>query len=187
MKVNRRELFEERRVRSGAALAWRVVASSKKLFAQDVLLNLLIWPSPANSGIEHIVVVTMENRVRPFSGMAAECGGKQQVDVRGQRRREPRDSIRSPVINTGCPHPDPDHSYDGARVEYDNGSDGRLSARGQQRCLIPIGLRRNTNPLLRGPCPELYRLRPITSLRSLARHSRTGCSARRRKPTRLDP
>src|ERR1700745_4223848 len=22
---------------------------------------------------------------------------------------------------TGCPHPDPDHSYGGARVEYDNG------------------------------------------------------------------
>ena len=23
---------------------------------------------------------------------------------------------------TGCPHPDPDHSYSGARVEYDNGA-----------------------------------------------------------------
>jgi len=60
MKVNRRELFEERRVRSGSRVGWRVVASSKKLFGQDVLLNLPDLPSPANSGIEHIVVVTME-------------------------------------------------------------------------------------------------------------------------------
>jgi phospholipase C len=30
---------------------------------------------------------------------------------------------------TGCPHPDPDHSYEGARVEYDNGlMDGFLRA-----------------------------------------------------------
>jgi len=31
--------------------------------------------------------------------------------------------------NTGCPHPSPDHSYNGARVEYDNGAmDGFLRA-----------------------------------------------------------
>jgi len=30
---------------------------------------------------------------------------------------------------TGCPHPDPDHSYSGARVEFDNGAmDGFLRA-----------------------------------------------------------
>jgi phospholipase C len=33
-----------------------------KLFAQDVLPDLPNLPIPANSGIEHIVVVTMENR-----------------------------------------------------------------------------------------------------------------------------
>jgi len=32
---------------------------------------------------------------------------------------------------TGCRHPDPEPSYDGARVEYDNGSMRWLSARGQ--------------------------------------------------------
>ena len=62
MKVNRRELLKNAAFVSGAALVGGSWPSSKKLFAQDVLLNLPDLPSPANSGIEHIVVVTMENR-----------------------------------------------------------------------------------------------------------------------------
>src|SRR5258708_4095893 len=62
MKSNRRELLKNAALVSGAALVDASWPSSKKLFAQDVLLNLPNLPSPANSGIEHIVVVTMENR-----------------------------------------------------------------------------------------------------------------------------
>ena len=62
MKVNRRELLKNAAFVSGAALVGASWPSSKKLFAQDVLLDLPNLPSPANSGIEHIVVVTMENR-----------------------------------------------------------------------------------------------------------------------------
>jgi len=95
MKVNRRELLKNAAFVSGAALVGASWPSSKKLFAQDVLLDLPNLPSPANSGIEHIVVVTMENRsFRPFSRMAAERGWQASwLDVYGQRRREPRDSF----------------------------------------------------------------------------------------------
>jgi len=116
MKVNRRELLKNAAFVSGAAMAGALLPSSRKLLAQDSLLNLPNLPSPENSGIEHIVVVTMENRsfdhflgwlpnadgrrgdhgeskFRSFSRMAAQCGRPpSRLDVRGQRRREPRDS-----------------------------------------------------------------------------------------------
>ena len=60
MKVNRRELLRNAAFVSGAALVGASWAPSKRLFAQDVLLNLPDLPSPADSGIEHIVVVTMD-------------------------------------------------------------------------------------------------------------------------------
>src|SRR5260370_29475427 len=62
MKVNRRELLKNAAIVSGAALVGASLPSSKKLLSQDILLNLPDLPSPANSGIEHIVVVTMETR-----------------------------------------------------------------------------------------------------------------------------
>ena len=62
MKVNRRELLKNAAIVWGAALADASWPSIKKLFAQDVLLDLPNLPIPTNSGIEHIVVVTMENR-----------------------------------------------------------------------------------------------------------------------------
>src|SRR6266849_233909 len=130
MKVNRRELLKNAAFVSGAALAAASWPSGKKLFAQDVLLNLPNLPSPGNSGIEHIVVVTMENRsFDHFLGWLPNADGKQTgltyVDSAGVSHAT--HSLSGDY--TGCPHPDPDHSYDGARVECDNGSmDGFLRA-----------------------------------------------------------
>src|SRR3984893_900065 len=87
-------------------------------------------PSPGNSQIDHVVVVTMENRsFDHFLGWLPNADGKQAgltyVDTHG---------IAHPTYplsgdNTGCPHPDPDHSYDAGRVEYDGGKmDGFLRA-----------------------------------------------------------
>src|SRR6266403_753060 len=130
MKVNRRELLKNAAFISGAGLAGASWPLSKKLFAQNVLLNLPDLPSPANSGIEHIIVVTMENRsFDHFLGWLPNSDGKQAgltyVDSAGASHTT--HSLSGDY--TGCPHPDPDHSYDGARVEYDNGSmDGFLRA-----------------------------------------------------------
>lgn len=87
-------------------------------------------PSPQQSGIEHIVVVTMENRsFDHFLGWLPGAEGRQAglnyVDANGVSH--PTYSLAPDY--TGCPHPDPDHSYTGARVEYDGGAmDGFLRA-----------------------------------------------------------
>src|ERR1700682_4134324 len=122
MKVNRRELLKNAAFVSGAALVGGSWPSSKKLFAQDVLLNLPDLPSPANSGIEHVVVVTMQNRsFDDFLGWLPNADGKQAglkyVDSAGASHAT--HSLSGDY--TGCPHPDPDHSYGGARVAYDHG------------------------------------------------------------------
>jgi phospholipase C len=130
MKVNRRELLKNAAFVSGSVLVGASCPSSKKLFAQDVLLDLPNLPIPADSGIEHIVVVTMENRsFDHFLGWLPNADGKQAgltyTDSAGVSH--PTHSLSGDY--TGCPHPDPDHSYGGARVEYDQGlMDGFLRA-----------------------------------------------------------
>jgi phospholipase C len=85
-------------------------------------------PPPADSGIEHIVLVTMENRsFDHFLGWLPSANGRQ-ADLRyptpsgGSSRTYPL----APDYQ-GCGHPDPDHSYEGGRIEYDGGKcDGWL-------------------------------------------------------------
>jgi len=78
MKVNRRELLKNAAYVSGAALVGASWPLSRKLFAQDVTLNLPSLPSPESCGIEHIVVVTMENRsFDHFLGWLPNADGKQ--------------------------------------------------------------------------------------------------------------
>src|SRR6266446_5343476 len=78
MKVNRRDLLKNTAFVSGAALVGASWPPSKKLFAQDVFMDLPNLSSPANSGIEHIVVVTMENRsFDHFLGWLPNADGKQ--------------------------------------------------------------------------------------------------------------
>jgi phospholipase C len=80
-------------------------------------------PSPEQSGIEHIVVVTMENRsFDHFFGWLPNANGLPNwltyPDPSGARH------VVYPLAPdyTGCGHPDPDHSYNGARICYDGGS-----------------------------------------------------------------
>src|SRR5712664_2880916 len=85
-------------------------------------------PSPGASGIEHVVVVTMENRsFDHFLGWLPGANGKQAglsyVDPNGVSHS----TYPLAPDYTGCPHPDPDHSYSGGRIDYDNGAmDGFL-------------------------------------------------------------
>jgi phospholipase C len=85
---------------------------------------------PAHSGLEHIVVVMMENRsFDHFLGWLPGANGRQAgLSYIG------KDGLQHPTYALGsdyqgCGHPDPDHSYQGARVEYDGGAcDGWLRA-----------------------------------------------------------
>jgi len=119
MKIDRRELVKRSLIASGAAAfgpAWRFGDSLLKDQAQPTL------PNPADSGIQHIVVVTMENRsLDHLLGWLPNIDGKQggltYIDAAGV----PHQTHSLSGDYTGCRHPDPDHSYDGARIEYDGG------------------------------------------------------------------
>jgi phospholipase C len=123
--MNRREWLRDVGLASGAALlaaAWRPGHGQLRA---ETLPGL---PDAAESGIDHIVVVTMENRsLDHLLGWLPNADGKQVgltfVDKGGITH--PTHSLSGDF--TGCPHPSPDHSYDGARVQYDDGSmDGFL-------------------------------------------------------------
>ena len=85
-------------------------------------------PSPDDSGVDHIVAVTLENRsFDHFLGWLPNADGKQAgltyVDTNGMAH-----AAHSLSGNyTGCPGTDPDHSWTGGRIEYDSGKmDGFL-------------------------------------------------------------
>jgi phospholipase C len=109
---------------TGGALAVGGVAAVERAFSQTML------PVPAASGIEHIVVLMMENR--SFDHMLGWLDG---ADGR-QRGLAYLDAAGTPHAThplapdyQGCGHPDPDHSYAGGRVEYNGGAcDGWLRA-----------------------------------------------------------
>jgi phospholipase C len=89
-------------------------------------------PTPERSGIEHIVVVMMENRsFDHLLGWLPGANGRQA----GLHFRDP-DGVRhrtfaaAPTIGfQGCNNLDPDHSWEGGRIQYNNGAmDGWLRA-----------------------------------------------------------
>jgi phospholipase C len=78
-------------------------------------------PAPGVSGIDHIVVVMMENRsFDHYLGWLPGADGKQEgltyVDRDGVAHR-----THHLTDYQGCSHPDPDHSFEGGRVQYNNG------------------------------------------------------------------
>jgi phospholipase C len=121
MSINRRQFL---RKAAGAVSTAAVMgaAGSQRLAGQEQSL-----PSPETSGIDHIVVVMMENRsFDHMLGWLPGANGKQAglayLDSKGEAH--PTTHLTTFV---GCSHPDPDHSYTGGRSEYDNGAmDGWL-------------------------------------------------------------
>ena len=78
-------------------------------------------PAPDNSGIEHIVVVMMENRsFDHFLGWMPGADGRQAglsfADARGRMH-----ATYHLTETMGCAHPDPDHSYEGGRAQFNGG------------------------------------------------------------------
>lgn len=87
-------------------------------------------PNPIHSGIEHIIVVTMENR--SFDHFLGWLPGAEGVQA-GLSYRDSSGALFStyPLAPDyqGCGHPDPDHSYSGGHIEYNHGQcDGWLRA-----------------------------------------------------------
>jgi len=118
MAIKRRDFLKGVAGASGAALAGSVLG--KNLFAHEAE-GLTPLPAPEQSGIENIVVVMMENRsFDHLLGWMPGARGRQE----GLSYKD-RNGVEHPThrLNsyTGCPHPDPDHSYEGGRSEYDGG------------------------------------------------------------------
>ncbi len=94
------------------------------------LSGLANLPSPSASGIDHIVVVTMENRsFDHFLGWLPGADGKQSGLSYTDRNGNSYPTWPLAPDYEGCGHPDPDHSYAPDRVAYNSGAmDGFLRA-----------------------------------------------------------
>ena len=118
--LDRREFLKKTAQFTGGALA---LSSAGSLFAKSGAL-----PKPNKSGVDHIVLVTMENRsFDHFLGWLPGANGMQAglnfTDTAGNTY--PTYPLAPDY--QGCGHADPDHSYSGGRVQYDNGKcDGFL-------------------------------------------------------------
>ena len=118
MSVNRRDFLRRAASASAAAVAATVAADARP--ATKPLDAAL--PNPASSGIEHIVVVMMENRsFDHLLGWMPNANGRQAglsyPDNNGNL--QPTHRLNYYV---GCSHPDPDHSYAGGRSEVNGGT-----------------------------------------------------------------
>jgi phospholipase C len=96
----------------------------------DTLRSPLVanLPSPERSGIEHVVVVMMENRsFDHFLGWLPTADGKQGELSYADQTGAIHSTYHLAGDFTGCGHIDPDHSYQGGRIQYDAGKmDGFL-------------------------------------------------------------
>src|SRR5256885_1539723 len=83
---------------------------------------------PRTSGIEHVVLVMMENRsFDHFLGWLPGADGQQAGLTYFDTAGTGHPTYALAPDFQGCGHRDPDHSYEGARVEYDDGKcDGWL-------------------------------------------------------------
>src|ERR1700678_2949674 len=122
MSVNRRDFLCRAASVSAAALATSIPEAKTQVQAASQIL-----PDPDSSGIEHVVVVMMENRsFDHLLGWMPNANGRQAglsyPDTNGNLQ-----STQRLNYYVGCSHPDPDHSSAGGRSEYDGGKmDGWL-------------------------------------------------------------
>ena len=117
MSVNRRDFLRRAASVSAAALATSIPEAKPQVQAASQIL-----PDPDSSGIEHVVVVMMENRsFDHMLGWMPNANGRQSglsyPDTNGDL--QPTHRLNYYV---GCSHPDPDHSYAGGRSEVNNGA-----------------------------------------------------------------
>jgi phospholipase C len=122
MSVNRREFLRGAAGVSAAALASTVSCNRVQINPGDAAL-----PSPELSGIEHVVVVMMENRsFDHMLGWLPNANGRQAGLSYLDNDGNPQPTERLNFF-AGCSHPDPNHSYAGGRTEINGGKmDGWL-------------------------------------------------------------
>ena len=97
-----------------------------------------LLPDPRRSAIDHVVLLMMENRsfdhlLGWLPGADGKQAGLSYLDHSGMKHQ----TYRLAPDFQGCGHSDPDHSYAGGRVQYNNGAcDGFLRSGGSDRYAI---------------------------------------------------
>jgi phospholipase C len=116
--------------RSFLTTATTVAAGATLIPANSWAARKKVLPQPNKSGIEHIIIVMMENRsFDHFVGWIPGADGRQAGLTYPDRAGVLQPTYPLAPDYQGCSHPDPDHSYEGGRVEYNNGAcDGWLRA-----------------------------------------------------------
>jgi len=109
----------------GAAAA---AAIGARPLARAVLTAPAKLPKPSKSGIDHVVLVMMENRsFDHLVGWVPGADGKQAGLTYTDAAGMPHQTFPLAPDFQGCSYRDPDHSFDGARVEWNGGAcDGWL-------------------------------------------------------------
>jgi phospholipase C len=127
MSMNRRQFLAAGAGAAGLLAIRPPLAASAASAAAASRITPSALPDPASSGIDHIVVVCMENRsFDHFLGWLPGANGRQ-----AGLSYQDSAGVAHPTFHLstfqGCGHPDPDHSYQGARTEYNSGAcDGWL-------------------------------------------------------------
>ncbi|RNM16147.1 alkaline phosphatase family protein [Nocardioides pocheonensis] len=126
MDLNRRQLLKTTALLgAGAALG----GSAGARLLDPAAAAATVLPDPGASGIDHVVVVMMENRsFDHFLGWLPGADGKQAGLTYVDRYGVPHGTHHLAAY-ASCGYADPDHSYEGGRIELNGGKcDGWLKA-----------------------------------------------------------
>ena len=116
MEITRRQVLSGAGAAAGAAALGALASPAGAAPAGATAL-----PTPDRSGIDHVVVVMMENRsFDHFLGWVPGARGRQAGLTYVDRYGIPHGTHHLTDFQ-GCGHPDPDHSFEGGRVQYNNG------------------------------------------------------------------
>ena len=118
------------RAQTASPSAQTVTGIPELVAGSVVVADSVTLPPPQESGIQHVVVLTLENRsFDHFLGWLPGADGKQAGLTYTDKSGAAHPTYRLAPDYTGCGHPDPDHSYGPDRVAYNNGAmDGFLRA-----------------------------------------------------------
>jgi phospholipase C len=116
------DTISRRRFVAGAAGAALTLSGLDAFAASSARASHRELPSPDKSGLDHVIVVMMENRsFDHYLGWLPHADGRQAGLAFPDRNGTMVPTHRLAPDFTGCGFQDPDHSYDGARVEFHDG------------------------------------------------------------------
>ncbi|WP_411284740.1 alkaline phosphatase family protein [Lapillicoccus sp.] len=133
MSVTRRQFLSAAAVVGGAG-----ALTASPLLTRDPAASASALPNPATCGVDHVVVVMMENRsFDHFLGWLPGADGRQ-AGLSYTDRYGAHQATHHLTNYASCGHNDPDHSYEGGRIQFNNGrADGWLRA--GEDDILPIG------------------------------------------------